>query len=153
MSMERWWNDNDRGKSKQLEIDLSHRHLGNTNPTWTGLKWNTDFHDERPTTNRFIYGGAYLFIYLFILLFACLFVYLLHMLPKMKVLGERQIRKHLKYNGVGSYRCAFPLILSVFLAPFYFTSKIGLIIFGIKLCDDSMTYVLQHQDTTFYPTV
>jgi hypothetical protein len=79
--MERWWNDNDRGNPKWLEKDLSSCYLGNTNPTWTGLKWNTDFQDERPSTTRFIY--------LFIRLFVYLFIYLLHILPKMKVLGER----------------------------------------------------------------
>jgi hypothetical protein len=30
--------------------------LSTTNPTWTGLEWNPDLYDYRPTKNRLRYG-------------------------------------------------------------------------------------------------
>lgn len=40
MSMEEWWNDNERGKSEYLEKKQSQETKSTTHPMWTGLEWN-----------------------------------------------------------------------------------------------------------------
>ena len=51
MSMERWWNDADRGKTKVLGEKLSKCHF-------VHLASNSNLCDERPVTNRLKHSAA-----------------------------------------------------------------------------------------------
>jgi hypothetical protein len=50
--------DVDRGKPKNLEINLSSATLSTINSTWTGPGANPGLRNERPSTNRLSHGTA-----------------------------------------------------------------------------------------------
>jgi len=50
--IDHWWNDNDTGKTKYLEKNLSRATWLTTNLTWTDLESNTDIRCERLATKR-----------------------------------------------------------------------------------------------------
>jgi hypothetical protein len=56
MGVEHLWNDNDRGKLKYWEKNLSHCHLPRTYLTIADLGSNTGHPGQRPTTNCLNHG-------------------------------------------------------------------------------------------------
>jgi len=59
MSVERWWNDTDRGKLKYWEKTCTSATLSATNLTWTDLGSDLGLRGERPATDRLRDGTAF----------------------------------------------------------------------------------------------
>jgi hypothetical protein len=58
MSIEHWWNDNDRPRLKYSETTCHSTTLSTTNSTWTGLGLNPGLHRDRVVTDNLGHGTA-----------------------------------------------------------------------------------------------
>jgi hypothetical protein len=63
MSVEQWWNDNDRGKPKNSSKSCPIATLSSTNFPWTDPGANPRLRRETPATNRSSHGTAEINIY------------------------------------------------------------------------------------------
>jgi hypothetical protein len=61
--MEPQWNDIDKGKPKNSEINLTHATWSTTNPIWTDLGTNLGLHGERPVINCPSHGMVWFMVW------------------------------------------------------------------------------------------
>lgn len=59
MSMEQWWNDNDRGKPKHPELNL-YQFNSITNPRQNNMESNLCLNSDRPISNYLSQGTTHL---------------------------------------------------------------------------------------------